>query len=343
MCSFRSRLITAFALVISTFAAPSYAQDASAEDKAAARELAVMGIQLAQDGKCDHAMDPLTRAEQLYHAPTILTWIGECEIQMGRLVAGSETLRQVLRETLPADAPSAFVDAQKRAAFLLEVTTPRIAKLTLAIQAESGELTEREQLKVSVDGTPISLALIGVPRPTDPGEHEVLVELAGYEPERKRIVLADGEIQQLNVRLKKPQSSSQEATSSAYDQNSQGENDGAASSGYKTLGWALVGGGAGFLAGGGVLGFLALNKKQDLDCPTRATCPSSEEPTLKSARLLATLSTVSFGVGGAAALTGLIVLLTGDDEPNTALITTRSGLSLRAEVGYTSLGLSGTF
>lgn len=342
MCSSRSRLITAFALVTSTFAAPSYAQDASAEDKAAARELAVMGIQLAQDGKCDHAMDPLTRAEQLYHAPTILTWIGECEIQMGRLVAGSETLRQVLRETLPADAPSAFVDAQKRAAFLLEVTTPRIAKLTLAIQAESGELTEREQLKVSVDGTPISLALIGVPRPTDPGEHEVLVELAGYEPERKRIVLADGEIQQLNVRLKKPLSSSEVATSSAYDQNPQGEND-AASSGYKTLGWALVGGGAGFLAGGGVLGLLALNKKQDLDCPTPATCPLSEESTLKSARLLATLSTVSFGVGGAAALTGLIVLLTGDDEPNTALITTRSGLSLHAEVGYTSLGLSGTF
>src|SRR5690606_10103719 len=133
--------------------------------------------------------------------------------------------------------------------YLLETTTPRIAKLTLAIQAEGGELTEREQLKVSVDGTVISSALIGVPRPTDPGEHEVLVELAGYEPQRKRVVLADGEIQQLNIRLKKPENPQQVAGGSAHQQRTQEENGRAASSGYKTLGWALVGGGAGFLAG----------------------------------------------------------------------------------------------
>lgn len=346
MCSPRSLLLSAMALVASSFTPLAYAQETSAEDKAAARELAVLGIQLAQDGKCDHAMDPLTRAEQLYHAPTILTWIGECQIQMGHLVAGSETLREVVREQLPDDAPSAFVDSQKRADQLLAETTPRIAKLTLAIRAQEGELEDQQALTVAVDGVTISLALIGVPRPTDPGKHDVVVELKGYESQKVHLVLAEGGAEQLNIVLKAKGPASSADNAAATEASTQEAEDApsSASSVQKTVGWVLVGSGAAFLAGGGVLGYLALNKKQNLDCPTPNTCPPSQESLLHDARLLATLSTVSFGLGAAAAVTGLIVLLTdGDNSPATAHITTRKGMVLRPELGFASVGLSGSF
>jgi hypothetical protein len=100
------------------------AEEPSAENKAAARDLALQGIQLAQGGKCAEAIDPLSRAEALYHAPTILTWIGQCQIDLGRLVEGTETLNRVVREKTSEDAPEAYVQAKQKAARLIETTRP---------------------------------------------------------------------------------------------------------------------------------------------------------------------------------------------------------------------------
>src|SRR5262245_50919647 len=74
-------------------AAPASGDEPSAEAIAAARDLTIKGMGLARKGKCADAIEPLERAKQLYPAPTITAELGECQVSVGRLVAGSENLR----------------------------------------------------------------------------------------------------------------------------------------------------------------------------------------------------------------------------------------------------------
>src|SRR5579871_3544383 len=74
--------------------------DDSAENTAAARSLGIQGVQLADAGKCPEAIEKLQRAETLHHAPTILGRLGECQVNVGLIVEGTENLNSVVREQL---------------------------------------------------------------------------------------------------------------------------------------------------------------------------------------------------------------------------------------------------
>ncbi len=141
------------------------AAEAQAEDIAAARSLGVQGIRLADDGKCADAIEKLERAEALYHAPTILGRLGECQVAVGHIVLGTENLNRVVREPLAPNAPAAFKAAQERAHKVLDSALPRIAYLTVKVEPMTVTPT------VTVDGASVPAALIGAERPTDPGPH----------------------------------------------------------------------------------------------------------------------------------------------------------------------------
>src|SRR5438132_180639 len=85
--------------------AVAHTAHAQAENVAAARSLGILGVQLADAGKCPEAIEKLERAESLYHAPTILGRLGECRVNVGQVVQGTEDLNRVVREQLPANAP----------------------------------------------------------------------------------------------------------------------------------------------------------------------------------------------------------------------------------------------
>src|SRR5260221_6726157 len=140
----------------------------SAADTAAARALAVEGLKLAQAGRCDEAADRLERAEKLHHAPIVLARLGECRVEQGRLVEGTEMLRKVLREPLPAHPAPSLSKAYERAQTVLDATAPRIARLTISVG-----LPKDVEAVVTVDAEAVPAALLGEERPTDPGEHVV--------------------------------------------------------------------------------------------------------------------------------------------------------------------------
>ena len=307
------------------------AEEASAENKAAARDLATEGIQLAQAGKCDEAIPKLTRAEKLFHAPTILTWIGQCQIELGRYVEGTETLNHVVREQIDAGAPDAFLDAQKKARDLIAQTQPKIAKLTIDVTP-----ADIDGLEVTVDERPMSSALIGAAKPTDPGDHAVTVSAPGYRSVTKQVSLSEGGQESLSLKLVADPG----ATSPAPAHGSgQAATPVEAQSSPNWLGWTAVGAGAALMAGGGVAGYLAMSKEGDLNCADDGSCPPSEEGTLKAARTNATVSTILFGVGGATAVTGVILLLTGGSKKSEAARTSY----VEPVVGLGSLGLTGKF
>src|SRR5580700_6044114 len=112
--------------------APAFAQTPSAEDRASARVLGTEGTRLADANNCA-AVPKLDAAEKLFHAPTTLDRLGECQIALGQIVAGTENLTRVVREVLPAGSPPAFLAAQKRAQAAYAAAVPRIGTLRIHV------------------------------------------------------------------------------------------------------------------------------------------------------------------------------------------------------------------
>jgi hypothetical protein len=319
-----------------------------AESVAAARSLGLQGIKLADSGDCKGAIEKLSRAESLYHAPSILGRLGECQVNVGQVVLGTENLNRVVREELSANAPKAFKDAQTRARSVLNAALPKIAHLTVKVDPADAKP------QVMVGGSPIPPALIGVERPTDPGTHEVVVSAPGYLEQKSSVTLAEGGTQELAIKLEKDPNAV--ATTAAPPPTTPpvvttGPTPPPADSGpthpkkSNTLAYVALGiGGAGLVVGG-VTGFLALGKKSDLDC-FNDRCPSSQKDTLDAAQSMATVSTVGFAVGVVGVGVGVVMLLAGggsDSARAEAPKLAKGDLSIQPWTSGTSAGLSGTF
>jgi hypothetical protein len=336
-------------LTISLVAPAALAQNQpQAESVAAARSLGMQGIKLADAGDCNGAIEKLSRAESLYHAPSILSRLGECQVKVGQIVLGTENLNRVVREQLEPTAPKAFRDAQERAKGVLAAALPKIAHLTVRVDPAN------VNPQITVAGAPIPAALIGIERPTDPGTHEVVVSAPGYLEQKTSVTLAEGGSQDISVKLEKdanaaaatpPPVAAQPVVTTApvappSDTSPKKSN---------TLAYVSLGiGGAGLLVGG-ITGFLALGKKSDLTGCVENKCPSSQQDTLDGAKSMATVSTVGFAVGFVGVGVGVVLLLTGNNN-SASLATTKVAKRERLDrvqvqpwIGAQSAGVSGTF
>lgn len=109
------------------------------------------------------------------------------------------------------------------------------------------------------------------------------------------------------------------------------------------LPWVVMGAGAALLLSSAVTGALALRAADQLDgvCENDGRlCPSSERDAIERLKALSISTDVLWGVGAAAAVTGLVLRLTGaldarSERPVTAQIDTRpGGLSAALKVRY---------
>ena len=314
--------------------------DEAAENIAAARTLGIQGVQLADAGKCPEAIEKLQRAEALHHAPTILGRLGECQVNVGEVVTGTENLNTVVREVLPANAPKVFHDAQDRAQKVLTAATPKIAHLLIRVTPSNLNAS------VTIGGKPVPAALLGAERPTDPGTYQVTATAEGYKPSSATVTLAEGGHQDITLLLEKdpnavsalpPSTTGAVVATPTGDQSSPQPAKESMVPVYVAFGI----GGAGLVLGG-VTGVLAMSKASD--CPNKV-CPTQGD--LDSAKSMATISTIGFGVGIAGAAVGTILLLTGGGHTETAVARAKRErapkLALQPWFGVSSVGLTGSF
>jgi hypothetical protein len=167
-------------------------------DKAAARPFAIEGLRLAQAGNCKEAVEQLEKAEALVHAPTTAVPLAQCDIQLGKIIAGTELLNRVLNETLAPNAPPSFADAKKQARGILDAATPKIGKLRIHVETPAGVQPNAE---VTVDGQPVPRVLLDNDRPTDPGPHHIQARQAGVGSAEAEVSLAEGQTTQVSLRL----------------------------------------------------------------------------------------------------------------------------------------------
>lgn len=341
------------------YAPAARAEDPSATETAAARALAVEGLKLAQANNCAEALPKLERAEKLYHSSVVASRLGECYVNVGRLVEGTEILRKVLREPQPADATPALTKALDRAQRTLDAATPRIAALTIKIAAV-------QEMRVKLDGNVVPTALLDGEVPADPGEHSIEVTAPGFLKSGTRVSVSEGEKKSVTLTLARDPNAPLAPAPAATDPIS-GAGPATANSRTapppvdsaprpapapapnRTAAYVSLGLGVAGVATGGVLGYLTLTQKSTLDeqCPGSVCSPTQQED-LDSARRMGTLSTIAFGVGGVGLVLGTVLFFTATpSNVDHARATPKPhfvGLSRpRVAVGPTQVQLSADF
>jgi hypothetical protein len=360
------RAVTAAFVFCLPFAARAEEPPPSASDTALARTLGSEGVQLADAGNCPAAIEKLERAEKLYHAPTILGRLGECQVSVGKIVAGTENLQRVVRESLPPRAPKAFVDAQARAQKVLDAALPKLAKLKIHVEAPPGVTPT-----VTQDGEPVSNATLDLDRPADPGVHKIEATAPGFRTARSEAALAEGASGSVSLRLEPDPNATTPAgapagapaapgaypaASAPPDPNTPASapvyGGPAAPASAETSGssnvpaYLLLGAGVAGVAVGSIFGAKVLSKKSSLDqvCGEKSRCPPTAQGDIDSMRSAATLSTVGFAVGGVALGAGVIMLIVSKSSSSSAdAKTSPAQATLMPLVGPTSIGLSGSF
>ena len=311
---------------------PACADDAA--NTATARALGVEGVTLADAGKCRDAVEKLERAEKLHHAPTTATRLAECEIEIGRLVSGTERLQRVVREPLPADAHPAFVAAAARAQKDLAAALPRIATLRLSVKAPTGA-----KLTITIDDEPVSDAILDSNRRTDPGLHKIVATAYGCKPAAATALLDEGQTKSIVLELQVDPSVPPEPVAGANAPVIPEAHGGSKAPAIVAFGVGALG------LGAGILGAVTVsNKSHALEsaCDANRVCPTASREDISSAKQWATISTVGFVTAGVGLVSGVVLLLAAGapSSPERAPVT---GTRVRPVVGLSSVGVDGSF
>ena len=321
-------------ITLATLLVASWASADDAADTATARSLGVEGVTLANAGNCREAVEKLERAEKLHHAPTTATRLGECEIELGKLVRGTERLQRVIREPLPPNAHAAFATAVARAHRVLESALPRLATLRIGVEAPPGT-----RLAITVDDEPTSEAVVDNDRPIDPGSHTIKVSAEGFLPASLVASLEEGHSKSVLLELHADPNAPARARPGASAAATFPLIEEAKSSKLP----AIVAFGVGAVGlGVGIYGAVVVEDKAAAlasNCDTNRVCPTDLQRDIRDARTWATVSTVGFVTAGVGAATGLVLLLVSGSSPRTS----KAGLRLQPTVSTTSVGIDGVF
>ncbi len=323
----------AIALVAALSVASGAARAQSLGDKALAETLFQQGRDLFDAGKTDEACLLFEQSQRLEEKLGTLLNLAVCHEKQGRTA------------TAWAEFTEAAAIADKRGeAQRAEFARERVKALAGKLSHVVVSLAEDAPgLVVSIDGS--ALSVHGVPLPLDPGTHKVEARATGRRVWATQVEVPPGpskttvQVPALALEespppvggsppVKPPDPPPDKPKPPPPDE---GEVSPAA--------WVLFGvGGAGIVLGA-ITGGVSLAKTSDLEeaCNRPRGCPPAVAEDLSSANTLANVSNVSFVVGGASAVAGLVVLLvtlpSGDAPKDVSFVS----------VGDAGLGVRGRF
>ncbi len=330
------------------FTSGARAGDDSSANRAAARELGIQGVLLAEKGKCGDAIEKLERAEKLFHAPTTLERLGECKVDVGRIVDGTEDLQRVVKEDLPPGAPAAFTAAKTRAAGVIKKATPRIAHLRVHVSAPSDA-----KPSVTMDGNSYPDAALDGDRPVDPGTHSLAATADGMIKAETTVSLGDAESKAIELKLVRDPNATKptpipppiaDQPKPPPDDHDKHPPPPPPQSPSHVPAYIAFGVGVAGVGVGAVTGVLALGKKSSLDTacgPSKTGCPSTSQSDIDSAKTFGTVSTIGFIVGGVGVAAGIVLLLTEGSSSNATA--TVGSVHVTPDIGAGFVGAHGSF
>lgn len=191
------RVLPAALWVVGLVSVPSVGWAQSDEQRAAARSLATEGATAFNEGRFKEAVDYFGKAESLMHAPPHLLFLARAHAKLGQLVKAREAYLKIVKETLAANSPKAFRDAQVAAEAEVRDVEPKIASLTIRIEGGEGAT----DIAVMVDGVALPNVLVGLAQPIDPGTHRIEAGATGLRAPSEPVTLAEGEKKSVVLKL----------------------------------------------------------------------------------------------------------------------------------------------
>ena len=280
-------------------ASSAFAQDA--EIRTAARDLATQGAQAFEAGDYAQASDFFRRAHELVPAPSIALLRARSLAKLGQLLEAIDIYEQTARFKLPDDAPEAYLQAVETARVEMEEVRHRLPRLKLTLIG----VTSGAPAQVSMDDKPTPEALLGVERPINPGPHRIEARVGGQLRATRELSMVEGQTYQVDLDLRPAEPAPKPVVVAPPVATSSGPDF------RKTGGYVALGVGALGLGIGTYTGLVALDRKSELDSVCNPSCPPSSAADIDSFRSNRTISYVSFGVGIAAATTGVLLLTLG--------------------------------
>jgi hypothetical protein len=337
----KQRRVCALALLALTLGGPlapgvSHAQGSST---ASAREVAKQGIEAFEAGDYRVAVEKLGAAFEVVRVPTVGLFRARALVKLGRLVEASEQYRDAAQLENPQGDRVTQKNAQEAAAREREELLPRIPKLTVQVKGASSR-----DVTFQVDGRAVPGALLGAGHLVDPGEVTVSGTL-GEETRTARVSVREGQSESVileftGVTRAQAAPATTAAPTPAVSSSSSKPLAETSSTGslQRTLGWVGVGVGAVGIGLGVYSAVSANDTRKELDAGgcKDAHCYSDQSGQVADYNSAVTLSTVSFGVGAALAVGGVVLLLTAPSEGS-------AGPEVTAWFGGRSAGLRGRF
>lgn len=326
----------AIVLVMALALLSSVTLDAAAQpEKQRAAQLAERGLASFDRGDYAAAIEQFQKAEELFHAPTHLSFMAQAHEKLGHLLEARALYQRLADQSLPADAPDAFIRVRAEASKALAGLDERIPTLTLLVQGP-----EPEQVELSIDGRSQPGWRTG-PIALEPGQHRVTAAANGFESSSKDITLGERQREQIELVLVRLATSDAGPGTPRETTPEPGPSEHDAPSSEPSLvpaGVAFAVGGAGLVVGA-VTGALSFKKVGELEevCPTKQ-CGPEHQHIADDATTLGNVSTAGFVVGGVGVAAGAALLawaLTADGEED--------AVTLRPVVALGSLSLEGRF
>jgi hypothetical protein len=315
--------ILAICGVLLGVSSPARAQQADDASRSTARAIGTAGVEAFQHGDYAAADAKLEKAYHVLRVPSLGLWSARALAKLGRLVAASERYRETMQLDVSEGNTAIQKQAQADASSDLDALIPRIPSVVIQLDGvQPGEFA------LSVDGRPVSSALVGERRPVDPGKH-VLEAHQGDRRATAEVALAEGETKTVALAFQSAPAGAAASVGavSNTDLNSQTSDAGTHRTqlgSQKTA--ALVAGGLG--VAGVVLGTIfGLQSKSDHDqsnsdghCSGN-TCDQRGLTLSNSARSAGNISTVAFVVGAAGLAGGGVLWFTAKHrEPSAAQV-----------------------
>ena len=170
-----------------TVASPAYAQEASSQDIAQARQLGQQAQAAYDKGDFTESEKLWTAAAKLYtQAPTLTLGLARTQAKLGKVVAAQESYNKIVREWgNNPNPPPAFKDAVEAAKTEVAAVSAKVASVTVTVEGPTNP-------QVTIDGQAVPAAALGLKRPVDPGSHKVTATADGYKPADTTFSVTEG-------------------------------------------------------------------------------------------------------------------------------------------------------
>lgn len=308
------------------------AQGADPPNVAKAREIALEAGDAVDAKKYQEALDKISEAEAMYHAPTHMLIRAEALEGLGRLVEALDTYENLAAEPLSPTAPAPFRQAREDGRKRQIALIARVPSLLVLVSGP-----ESSEVVAMLDGKPLPLASDQATR-CEPGKHRLHVEAKGYRTIEREVELAErGGVVKLNLHLEKEQAQGAPPPPPPPPP-SPPVPKGRTLVVPAVVSLAVGGISLGIGATTGVMSLSRANKLKS-ECAADGRCPPEVGVTINQGRLLGNISTGTFVVGGAALGAGVVLLIVGKPKSST----TGWWRSTLPWVGPGTIGLGGTF